>query len=232
MTQPIVSLSDVRVTYPATEGPVDALRGIDLALERATATAILGRSGSGKSTLISVLALLRRPTGGRVIFDGFDAAVLPPRRAASLRAQQIGIVFQSYHLDPALTATENIMLSWYFGANSGSRREARARAEELANRLDIGELARRYPNEMSGGQRQRVAIARALFPGPLLFLADEPTGNLDEATANEVAAMIMSLPERFGTTVVVTTHDRAIARLATTRIELARGTLGDDPWAP
>lgn len=222
-------LSSVTVEYPTVHGPVLALRDINVGFRRGTSTAIVGRSGSGKSTLISVLSLMRRPTAGQIELDGVEASTLSEAETASLRSTAIGIVFQSYHLDNSLTAAENVMLPWFFQHNSGSRRAARRRAVDILGRLDIGELAARKPNAMSGGQRQRVAIGRALFPEPALFVADEPTGNLDEDTANSVTETIVSLSSQFGTTVVVVTHDATVAAMASNRLELVKGELRKTP---
>lgn len=218
-------LSGVTVDYPSAHGTVTALDNADVRFERGSSTAIVGRSGSGKTTLISVLSLMRRPTSGRVFLDGEETSALSNSQVARLRSTRIGVVFQSYHLDSSLTAAENVMLPWFFAAGSGPRRQARRRAAEILERLEMGDLASRKPNQMSGGQQQRVAIGRALFSEPALFVADEPTGNLDEDTANNVAETILSLPERFGTTAVVVTHDRAVAEMASRRLELVRGVL-------
>ncbi len=224
-------LSSVSVDYNVPTGTVHALRDVDVAFPRGTSTAILGRSGSGKTTLISVLSLLRRPTSGTVEIDGRVVTDLPDGALAELRASAIGIAFQAFHLEPSLSATENVMLPWFFRSDVMPRREARARAADILTSLGIGDLAGRRPNEMSGGQRQRVAIGRALFSEPALLVADEPTGNLDEETANGVAATLLGLPARLGTTVIVVTHDRTIASMAERRLELARGELQEASWA-
>jgi ABC-type antimicrobial peptide transport system, ATPase component len=223
-------LDAATVRYSTAHGSVTALREVTVSFPAGSASAIVGRSGSGKSTLISVLSLLRRPTSGRVLLRDVVVSELSERELARARAS-VGIVFQSFHLEPSLTAAENVMLPWYFGisAEAGrrrmSRRTAYRRAVDILERLGIGALAGRRPNAMSGGQRQRVAIARALFTNPILFVADEPTGNLDEETANDVAATIFGLPATFGTTVVVVTHDAEVAAMADTRLELVRGEL-------
>jgi len=218
-------LSSVTVEYPSVQGTVTALRDLNVQFRRGTSTAIVGRSGSGKSTLISVLALMRRPSSGHVTLDGVTASTLSDPEVAALRSTAIGIVFQSYHLDNSLSAAENVMLPWFFYSDSGPRRLARHRAVGILERLDIGDLADRKPNQLSGGERQRVAIGRALFPEPALFVADEPTGNLDEDTANSVARSILSLSSVFGTTVVVVTHDSTVAAMAGNRLELVKGEL-------
>jgi putative ABC transport system ATP-binding protein len=134
-------------------------------------------------------------------------------------------VFQSFHLEAGLSATHNVMLPWMFGMSGLTRAQARSRAHALLDQLGIGELGARRPTAMSGGQRQRVAIARALFARPRLLVADEPTGNLDEETANEVAALVMGLPAVDGTAVVVVTHDASVAGLAERRLTLVKGSL-------
>jgi predicted ABC-type transport system involved in lysophospholipase L1 biosynthesis ATPase subunit len=221
---PAAELHDVTVELEARQDTARALSSVSLTVAAASSTAIVGRSGSGKSTLVSVMALLRRPTGGRVTVSGRSTAGLSDAQLARLRAAFVGTVFQSFHLDTAMTAAENVMLPWYFGGRA-PRREARARAALLLDRLELGELASRRPAEMSGGQRQRVAIARALFPGPGLLIADEPTGNLDETTAELIADQIFSLPGLMGTAVVVVTHDPAIAARAERRLHLSGGEL-------
>lgn len=225
MSTHAATLTGVTVEYPSPLGPVVALRSIDIRFRQGTSTAIVGRSGSGKSTLISVLSLMRRPTSGQVTLNGVEVSTLSDAEIAALRSSSIGIVFQSYHLENSLTAAENVMLPWFFGGRTESRRDARNRAARILEGLDIGGLADRKPNQMSGGQRQRVAIGRALFPEPALFVADEPTGNLDEDTANNVADTILSLSSRLGTTVVVVTHDTTVAAMATNRLELVKGAL-------
>ncbi len=223
-TDVAAQLSDVSVEYGSVSGPVLALRRVTVDFPTKTSTAIVGRSGSGKSTLISVLALMRRASEGSVRIGDVDVSSLSTGDVASLRATQVGIVFQSFHLENSLTAAENVMLPWFFRSTT-SRRAARLRARDVLEALEVGDLALRRPNEMSGGQRQRVAIARALFTSPRLFIADEPTGNLDEDTANKVAETILSLPSNFGTTVVLVTHDAAVAARAQRRLRLVRGEL-------
>ncbi|GAB3051862.1 ABC transporter ATP-binding protein [Intrasporangium mesophilum] len=219
-----VVLDEVSVEFGSRHDISRALRSVSLTVPAASSTAIVGRSGSGKSTLVSVIALLRRPTSGRVTVSGRPTAALGDTQLARLRAQFVGTVFQSFHLDSAMTAAENVMLPWYFGGRA-SRREARERAAFLLDCLEIGELASRRPTEMSGGQRQRVAIARALFPEPRLLIADEPTGNLDERTAEVIGDQIFSLPALLGTAVVVVTHDAGIAARASRQLHLSGGEL-------
>lgn len=223
-------LSDVSVSFPTSGGVVDALNGVSLTLAPASSTAILGRSGSGKSTLVSVLALLRRPTSGSVHVGGQDVSTLADAQLSRFRGRLVGTVFQSFHLDPAFTSMENVLLPWYFGV-SGSRKQARRRASDLLELVGIPELAGRSPGQMSGGQRQRVAIARALFMEPSLLVADEPTGNLDEETAGLVAELLFALPAQTGTAVVVVTHDATIAAQADRRVRLRKGRISEDTSA-
>jgi ABC-type lipoprotein export system ATPase subunit len=218
----------VTVEYPSAAGPVVALDDVTVQFPERTSTAIVGRSGSGKSTMVSVLGLLRRPTAGEVSIGEIDASRLATGEMARLRSTCIGIVFQAFHLETSLSSAENVMLPWYFRSREQPRVGARRRAAELLDLLGIGDLAERRPNEMSGGQRQRVAIARALFSEPTLFMADEPTGNLDEETANGVAETILGLPSVLGTTVVVVTHDTVVATKAGRTMQLIRGRVQED----
>ena len=227
MTGFAAELIDVTVTYEARGQTLRALDGVNFSCKAGTSTSIVGRSGSGKSTLISVLSLLRQPTSGRVQVDGEDAAGMDPAGKARLRAAKIGIVFQSFHLEPSLTVLDNVMLGWHFHRSGLGRRQAVARAAEDLDMLGIGDLARRRPNALSGGQRQRVAVARAIFWRPALLVADEPTGNLDESNAGTVADLLLSLPARYGTAVILVPHDQAISRLAQTRLELVQGRIHD-----
>lgn len=220
----IVTLEGVSVRFEVGGGSVLALSGVDLDVPPGSSMSVVGRSGSGKSTLVSVLSLLRRPSSGRLLVGGQDAGSLTDAQLSVLRAGHVGTVFQSFHLDPGFTAEENAMMPWHFGS-ALSRRAARARARELLDLVGIVELARRYPSQMSGGQRQRVAIARAMFARPALLLADEPTGNLDEATAGVIADVLFDLPSLTGTSVIVVTHDRDVADRAMRRVRIVRGEL-------
>lgn len=227
----VLALRAVAVRYDTPHGVVAALDGIDADFAAATSTAIVGRSGSGKSTLLSVLALLRTPTSGAVLVDDVDVASAAEHERARLRSSHVGLVFQSFHLERSLTAAHNVMLPWVFDSRQLSRRAARLRAAELLELVGIGELSKRRPFEMSGGQRQRVAIARALFAGPAVFLADEPTGNLDEETANDVADTMLALPEALGVCVIIATHDRSIADRADRVLVLSHGRIASGPAA-
>lgn len=220
---PTVELRAVTVRFQAGRDATTALDCVDLAIWPGSVTAVVGRSGSGKSTLLSVLGLLRTPTAGSVRFEGTDTSSLRAAERTRIRATKIGIVFQSFHLEPSLTAAENVMLPWFTGAVPGSYTSAYAHAVQVLDMLDVGELAARRRDEMSGGQRQRVAIARALFTRPPLLLADEPTGNLDEATADQVFKVLGDLPRLFGTSVVVVTHDSNVASISDRDLVIVTG---------
>ncbi|WP_323191366.1 ABC transporter ATP-binding protein [Halostella sp. PRR32] len=216
---PAVTLGDVRKTYRVGE-PVHALDGVDLTLDRGSYTAVMGPSGSGKSTLMNLVGCLDTPTEGTVTVDGTDVTELSDRDRTSLRGDEIGFVFQTFNLMPKLTARENVALPLIFQGVPGSRRTERA--DEILERVGLGDRGDHRPNELSGGQRQRVAIARALVTDPTLVLADEPTGNLD----TETGAIIMDLFDEAraaGNTVLVVTHERHIAERADRIVHLLDG---------
>ncbi|WP_135536785.1 ABC transporter ATP-binding protein [Halostella pelagica] len=216
---PAVTLGDVRKTYRVGE-PVHALDGVDLTLDRGSYTAVMGPSGSGKSTLMNLVGCLDTPTEGTVTVDGTDVTELSDRDRTSLRGDEIGFVFQTFNLMPKLTARENVALPLIFQGVPGSRRTERA--DEILERVGLGDRGDHRPNELSGGQRQRVAIARALVTDPTLVLADEPTGNLD----TETGAIIMDLFDEVraaGNTVLVVTHERHIAERADRIVHLLDG---------
>ncbi len=223
-----LGLEDVRVTYPSPTGDVHALDGMFLDVPAGTSAAVLGRSGSGKSTFLSVAATLRTATSGRVTVGGVEVGALEARDLAAFRARTIGVVFQRHHLDPTLSALENVLWAWGCAPGGRDRRSATTRALSLLDELGVAECAARRPHELSGGQCQRVAIARAVLGGPLLLLADEPTGNLDEESAGMVVDLLLELVRRRGTTLVVVTHDRFVADRLDTVIRIARGRTVDE----
>jgi putative ABC transport system ATP-binding protein len=198
---------------PAT---VHALAGIDLQVRRAEFLAVLGVSGSGKSTLLQLLGGLDTPTAGSVLVDGRDLAGLNGYQQALYRRTTVGFVFQSYYLVPSLTAEENVALALTFQGTFGAERARRA--AEAIDRVGLQRRAGHRPSQLSGGEQQRVAIARAIVHRPPLLLADEPTGNLDSATAAEVVALLDSIHRELGVTVVVVTHDEEIIRHAADRL--------------
>jgi putative ABC transport system ATP-binding protein len=196
--------------------PVRALRGVSLAVSAGERVALLGRSGSGKSTLLHLLGGLDTPTAGGVVVDGRDLAAMRSDERADYRRTTVGMVFQAFHLVPAQTARQNVELPLVFAGRP--KRERRALAERALAAVGLAERAAHRPVELSGGERQRVALARALVNGPRLLLADEPTGNLDAATADEVMRYLLAFVADNGTTLVLVTHDEELAQRVTDRI--------------
>jgi putative ABC transport system ATP-binding protein len=222
---PVVDLCDVRRIYTTPEGPFAALDGVSLQVPRASFTAVVGKSGSGKSTLLHLVAGIDRATSGTVNVAGTAVHTLGESELAAWRGGNVGVVFQSFQLLPALTIAENVMLPMDFCATL-PRRQARERALELLERFGIEDQADKLPTAMSGGQQQRAAIARALANDPPLLVADEPTGNLDSQTADAVLELLHE-QTRAGKTVVVVTHERDIAASADQVVTLADGRIVD-----
>lgn len=204
-----------------------ALDGVDLVLHRGGLTALIGPSGSGKSTLLNIIGLLDRPTAGRVILDGKDTTDLDERELTAMRARTLGFVFQFHHLLPAFTALENVMLP-VWGDRGTPSDELRSQAQTILRAVGLADRAEYRATNLSGGQQQRVAIARALVHRPALVLADEPTGNLDTASSNEIFALLRTFNRDFGTTVLVVTHDSRIADGCDRVIELVDGRVRSD----
>jgi putative ABC transport system ATP-binding protein len=220
-TAPAIRLENVHVTLPSRAGPVAILRGIDLQIGAGESVAVVGPSGSGKSTLLMVIAGLERATEGRVCAVGADLGALDEDGLARLRAANIGIVFQSFHLVPTMTAIENVALPLEFLEEDNVFVTAR---EALAE-VGLSHREMHFPGQLSGGEQQRVAIARALSPRPALILADEPTGNLDLATGAAVMDLLFTLRERTGATLLLITHDRNLAKRCDRIVSLADGRI-------
>jgi putative ABC transport system ATP-binding protein len=214
-----IRLEGVHVTLSSRAGPVAILRGLDMNVATAESIAVVGRSGSGKSTLLMVIAGLERATEGRVSVLGADFSTLNEDDLARLRAANIGIVFQSFHLVPTMTAIENVALPLEFLNRDDAFEAARAALAEVG----LAHRETHFPGQLSGGEQQRVAMARALSPRPSLILADEPTGNLDETTGADVMDLLFSLKERTGATLLLITHDRTLAKRCDRIISLADG---------
>jgi putative ABC transport system ATP-binding protein len=225
----VLKARDIGKTVKSGASDLVILREIDLEVTRGEAVAVVGASGSGKSTLLAILAGLDTPTSGAVELDGQDLFSIDEDRRAELRGRAVGFVFQSFQLLPSLTALENVMLPLEL-ANDG---QADARAKEVLVRVGLGERLHHYPKHLSGGEQQRVALARAFVVRPKLLLADEPTGSLDFATGETVMQLMFDLNRELGTTLVLVTHDRAIAERCERRITIEAGKLvgGAEPAA-
>jgi putative ABC transport system ATP-binding protein len=205
-------LTNVTKDYPKGRETVHALRGVNVEIPDGEWLAIQGPTGHGKTTLLQILGGLDRPTSGSVDFDGRDLARTREAQMTKVRANSIGFIFQTFNLIPTLSAQENVETALVpLGVSGASRR---ARAAEALNSLGLGDRLRHLPGELSGGQQQRVAIARALVKEPTVLLADEPTGNLDEDTRDEIIGLLEKLWQDNGLTMVIVTHDSSIARRA------------------
>lgn len=192
-------------------GQLQVLKGVDFKADEAEVVAIMGASGAGKSTLLQILGTLSTPDSGSLTIDGTDVLRLGSRDLASFRNRRIGFVFQAHHLLPEFTALENVMIPGLIGGKSG--REARQRAEELLETVGLGKRLGHKPSELSGGELSRVAIARALQMAPAIVFADEPTGNLDTRTKEEIHSLFFDLRKQLGQTFVIVTHDPGLASL-------------------
>ncbi|WP_048165887.1 ABC transporter ATP-binding protein [Palaeococcus pacificus] len=202
---------------------VPALRGIDLKIYEGEFVAIIGPSGSGKTTLLNMLGLLDRPTGGKIFIDGLDVSNLRDNQLSEIRLRKIGFIFQYYNLMPILTALENVELPMVLAGVS--RKKRIKRAKDLLKAVGLEKFAHHKPTEMSGGQQQRVAIARALANNPSIVLADEPTGNLDTKTSEEIIQLLRKINKEKGTTFVVVTHDPEVADNADRIFQIRDGLL-------
>ena len=223
----LVCLDRVTKVYSHAAAPVTALRDVMLTIAAGERLALLGKSGSGKSTLLHLLGGLDRPTAGRIAVGGRDLAGLSANGLARYRQETVGLVFQAFHLIPTRTAQENVELPMVFAGRPPAERRATARASLEA--VGLGNRLTHRPAELSGGERQRVAIARALVNRPALVLADEPTGNLDSATAAEVMEVMLGHVRAAGSALVLVTHDEDLARRAADRVvRLRDGTLEDE----
>jgi putative ABC transport system ATP-binding protein len=219
MSDSMIAVQHVFKTVTDSTGSLTILRDIDFTLNKGETAAIVGASGSGKSTLLSIIAGLDTPTEGTVQIDGVDLFAMDEDQRAALRAQKVGFVFQSFQLLGNLTALENVMLP----LELAGRRDARATATQMLQRVGLGERLSSYPKVLSGGEQQRVALARAFVVQPAVLLADEPTGSLDFATGGKIMELMFDLNREQGTTLVLVTHDRAIAQRCERRITIEAG---------
>jgi putative ABC transport system ATP-binding protein len=223
-----IELAAVERVFHLGDSEVHALRSLDLSIAAGEYVAVMGPSGSGKSTLLNVLGLLDRPDAGTYRLEGRDVTTLAPHEQARVRSQRIGFVFQSFHLVPRLTAAENIALPMMLAGVAPKERAARV-AQALKD-YGIADRSGHRPDQLSGGQRQRVAIARSTIMRPALILADEPTGNLDRATGDDVVHLLEDLNSR-GVTLIVVTHDPSIGARARRRLSMEDGAIVHDTGA-
>ncbi len=221
---PLVVVEDVHLTLGSAAGPVNILRGISLQIASGETVSLVGPSGSGKSSLMMVLGGLERPSAGRVRIDGIELGGLDENALARLRRTEIGIVFQSFHLIPTMTALENVALPLELGGQA----DAFATAAQGLAAVGLDHRVGHYPAQLSGGEQQRAAIARAFIAGPSLLLADEPTGNLDGATGGLVIDCLFEHQARHGTTLLLITHDASLAERCGRQIRLADGRIVED----
>jgi len=224
MAGPVIACEDLHIRLGTGAVAVDVLRGIDLAIAAGESLSLVGPSGSGKSTLLMALAGLERPTAGRIRIAGTDITDLSEDALARLRGEKIGIVFQSFHLIPSMTALENVAVPLELAGAA----DAFARAQAELEAVGLGERLAHYPAELSGGEQQRVAIARALVPDPAILLADEPSGNLDARNGAMVADLLFRANATRGMTLVLVTHDAALAARAGRSIGLSSGRVVED----
>ncbi|WP_438854593.1 ABC transporter ATP-binding protein [Agromyces sp. M3QZ16-3] len=217
------TLENLTKTYRQKERTIHALRDVSLTIPAGQLVAIQGPTGGGKSTLLQMLGALDRPTSGRISLGEADLSGMPDAKLGRIRATEIGFVFQGFNLIPTLTAQENVETALEpLGVPAEERRR---RAADALESVGLGDRADHVPSELSGGQQQRVAIARALVKDPDVLLADEPTGNLDEQTRDEIMALLEGLHRDRGLTLVIVTHDSAVARRAERRLHLTHGTV-------
>ncbi len=224
MSRPIVSTTELRRVYGEGETAVHALRGVTVSFPSGQFAAIMGPSGSGKSTLMHLLAGLDRPTAGSVVVDGAEIANLDDKALTRLRRDRLGFVFQAFNLVPVLTAEENILLP----LTLAGRKPDREWLDQLIAAVGLGDRLDHRPAELSGGQQQRVAVARALIHRPAVVFADEPTGNLDSASSDEVLSLLRQAADEFGQTVVMVTHDAHAASVADRIVVLSDGRIVHD----
>lgn len=224
---PLISATELHKTYRTGANHVLVLKGVDLSVAKGELVSVIGQSGSGKSTLLHLLGTLDQPDEGQIYFEGHRIDNLPPTGRDIIRNRHIGLIFQSYHLLPELTTLENVLApimirhsAWSYWSK---RREYRDRAKELLETVGLGHRLTHKPCELSGGEMQRTAIARALIAEPKLLLADEPTGNLDRQTGDEVLGLLHRLNAQRGLSIIMVTHDPAIAAGADRTINLVEG---------
>jgi ABC-type lipoprotein export system ATPase subunit len=223
----LIQLNDIRKTYVLGEIDVPVLMGVSMTIDQGEMVALMGASGSGKSTLMNILGCLDHPTSGEYWLDGTLVSGLSANERALLRNHKIGFVFQSFNLLPRTSALENVEMPLSYSHENLSDRQTRQRARELLERVGLGDRMEHEPSQLSGGQQQRVAMARSLINRPALLLADEPTGNLDSHTSQEILQMLQKLNAEEGLTVLLVTHDPEVAAHARRIIHIRDGMIAD-----
>jgi ABC-type lipoprotein export system ATPase subunit len=221
----LLELKDIYKTYFLGDIDVPVLKGVSFVIEKGELVALMGASGSGKSTLMNILGCLDHPTSGEYLLDGRDISHLSADGRAMLRNSRIGFVFQNFNLLPRTSALDNVMMPLSYSSEHLSDHQARQRSEEMLNRLGLADRMDHEPSQLSGGQQQRVAIARSLINNPSILLADEPTGNLDSHTSEEILRLFAQLNKEQGLTIILVTHDAAIAHHAKRIIRISDGII-------
>jgi putative ABC transport system ATP-binding protein len=224
VTADVIRLKNTELTLPASAGPVEILKGIDLTVTAAEMLSVVGPSGSGKSSMMMLIAGLERATGGAVVVEGVDFSALNEDALARFRRDRVGVVFQDFHLIPTMTALENVAVPLEFAG----RADAFGRAEESLKQVGLGHRLTHYPGQLSGGEQQRVALARAFAPAPAILLADEPTGNLDGETGRQVIDLLFEMQAQHQTTLLLITHDPALAERCGRQVRLRDGRIEAD----
>src|SRR5687767_149177 len=228
----LMKLDNIVKTYHVGEIDVPVLKGVSLTIRRGELVALMGASGSGKSTLMNILGCLDRPTAGQYWLDSEEISRLSADQRAHVRNSKLGFVFQNFNLLPRTTALENVMMPLSYTDRSVPEREARARATAMLERVGLADRMHHYPSQLSGGQQQRVAIARSLINNPPILFADEPTGNLDSKTSEEVLRMFQTLNDEQRLTIILVTHDANVAAHSQRTIRIHDGRIVEDPPPP
>jgi len=227
----LIELKDIYKTYHLGEVDVPVLKGVSARIAQGELVALMGVSGSGKSTLMNLLGCLDHPTSGEYWLDGREVSRLSAKERARVRKQTVGFIFQSFNLLPRTSALENVIMPLTYASESLTERQMRARGVALLDKTGLGDRADHQPSQLSGGQQQRVAIARSLVNNPRLLLADEPTGNLDSRTSEEILKMFQDLNRTEGLTIILVTHDPGVARHAQRIIHIKDGLIEDSAAA-
>ncbi|MDR2194407.1 MAG: ABC transporter ATP-binding protein [Treponema sp.] len=224
----LITLKDICKTYPMGMVTVDALKGINLEIDKGAFIAVAGASGSGKTTLMNIIGLIDTPTSGALLINGKETSALSRQEIVRMRQESIGFIFQSFNLLPVLDVFENVELPLLLRKDAGSKPERREWVESLLGEVGLADRMRHTPAELSGGQQQRVAIARALVNHPQIIIADEPTANLDSENGQRVLELLQKVQKDEGTTLIISTHDPDIWKIAQTIVHLRDGVIASE----